>query len=178
MTRRKVLSKPPASGQPNSPIKSQQAIDEFQNILQRMPPAEQKKVIRSITISSFQAHMGPLPAPESLDQYNKIIPDGAERIMTMAEKQSSHRINIEHIVISGQVKQSGRGQIFGLIIAFVAIGASILLAMFNHEIVAGIIGGGSVVGLVTVFVVGRKEQKEQLSEKKPSFKDQDLTPNE
>lgn len=141
MTRRKVLSQNPASVQPNSPIKSQQAIDEFQNILQRMPPDEQKKVIQSISISSFHAYSGPLPAPESLDQYNKIIPDGAERIMRMAENQSNHRIGIENLVVGGQVKQSGRGQIFGLIIAFITIGASVLLAMYDHEVVAGIIGG-------------------------------------
>ena len=173
MIRKKVSKQNPSAVQPNSPIKSQQAIDEFQHILQSMHPEEQQKVIKSITFSSFQSYSGPLPAPESLEKYNKILPDGAERIMRMAENQSNHRISIENIVISGQVKQSGRGQIFGLIIAFVAIGASILLSMFGHEIVAGIIGGGSVVGLVTVFVVGRKEQKEQLSEKKSAFKDQD-----
>lgn len=141
MTRKKVLSQNPASVQSNSPTKSQQTIEEFQHVLQKMPPEEQKKVLKSITIATFQSYSGPLPAPESLDQYNKIIPDGAERIMKMAENQSNHRIKIEEVVIGSQVKQSGRGQIFGLIIAFGALGSSVVLAMYGHDTVASIIGG-------------------------------------
>jgi len=142
-----------------------------------MPPEEQQKFIKSFQISSFQAHSGPLPSPDSLANYNKIIPNGAERIMRMAENQSSHRLNIENIVVNGQVKQSGRGQMFGLIIAFIAIGSAVLLAMYGHDAVAGILGGTSVVGLVTIFVIGRKDQKQQLEEKKPALNERDVTRN-
>lgn len=89
--------------------------------------------------------------------------------MRMAENQSNHRIKIENEVILGQVKQSGRGQTFGLIIAFGALTSSVVLAMFGHDTVACIIGGGTVIALVSVFVIGKKEQKEKLEEKRPNF---------
>lgn len=34
---------------------------------------------------------GPLPPPGALAQFNEIIPDGAERIMVMTEKEQAHR---------------------------------------------------------------------------------------
>ena len=34
---------------------------------------------------------GPLPPPEILEQYNRLVPDAAERILTMAETQAAHR---------------------------------------------------------------------------------------
>lgn len=170
MSQKRGLSKnsPPSSS--NANMINQQVPDDLKIILQKLAPEEQKTIIKSIHYSYFQAHIGPLPAPESLELYNKTIPDGAERIMRMAENQSNHRIKIEENVINGQIKQSGRGQIFGLIIAFITIGSSVALAMFGHDVVAGVLGGGTVVGLVTVFVIGKREQKEQLAEKRPDFK--------
>ena len=129
MSRKRGLSQNSPSSSPNPNMISQQVPDDIRTILQKLAPEDQQKVIRSISYSSFQAHIGPLPAPESLELYNKTIPDGAERIMRMAENQSNHRIKIEEEVIRGQIKQSGRGQIFGLIIAFITIGSSVALTM-------------------------------------------------
>ena len=36
-------------------------------------------------------HSGPLPSPSDLAQYNAIISNGADRIMTMAEKEQEAR---------------------------------------------------------------------------------------
>ncbi|ELR72618.1 hypothetical protein C900_00997 [Fulvivirga imtechensis AK7] len=47
------------------------------------------EILRSITFTLIQekTHSGPIPDPETLSHYNKIIPNGAERIMAMAENQ-------------------------------------------------------------------------------------------
>jgi uncharacterized membrane protein len=52
----------------------------------------------SATISAFQ---GPLPPPDVLERYNLVVPNGAERIMAMAESQVHHRQKLESIVVSG-----------------------------------------------------------------------------
>jgi uncharacterized membrane protein len=46
-----------------------------------------------------QTFSGPLPPPEILTKYNEAIPNGAERIMAMAERQAAHRQNIELRVV-------------------------------------------------------------------------------
>ncbi|HQH25465.1 MAG TPA: DUF2335 domain-containing protein [Bacteroidales bacterium] len=65
--------------------------EELKPILEKLSREEQRK-IKSIIISSYQAYSGPVPAPEALEKYNQVIPDGADRIMKMAENQSNHRI--------------------------------------------------------------------------------------
>jgi len=46
----------------------------------------------SFVAASFS---GPLPPPETLEKYSRIIPNGEERIMVMAEEQSQHRRELE-----------------------------------------------------------------------------------
>ena len=166
MARKKSTSQhSPLDNPSNLSTNNQEALKEFQHRLERMPPEDQKRILQSFSISSFQMFSGPLPSPESLEQYNKIIPDGADRIMKMAENQSNHRIQIETSVIEGQVKQSGRGQIFALILSFLCLGSSFILAMYGHEVVASVIGGTTIISITSIFLIGKKEQKSHLAEK-------------
>lgn len=49
------------------------------------------------------------------------------------------------------------GLVFALLIAVVGLGASVYLAMNGHDVTASILGGGTLVGIVTAFVAGRKQ---------------------
>jgi hypothetical protein len=53
-----------------------------------------------------------------------------------------------------------------------------VLAILGHDTVAVILGGGTVIGLSTVFVIGKREQKEQLTEKRPDFRQPNQVINE
>ncbi len=48
---------------------------------------------------------GPLPPPAALERFNQILPNGAERIVAMAEKEQSHRIEYEKMVLQQQLKK-------------------------------------------------------------------------
>lgn len=115
----------------------------------------------SFTLIKQSSHSGPLPSPESLDKYNSIIPNGGDRIMKMAENQQEHRMAIEKKVITSQSNQSILGQIFGLIIGVLGIVGGVILGIYGNPYVGGVIGGGTVVSLVTVFVLGKKYQKKE-----------------
>jgi uncharacterized membrane protein len=115
---------------------------------------------RKEVLAVFQRfHSGPLPPPDTLAHYNKLIPHGADRIMKMAEKQSEHRINIENTVITSRELQSRRGQIFALIIAFVFSVAGCYSISRGYPWPAGIAWGATLVSLVTAFIGGKKEQR-------------------
>lgn len=139
-------------------------------ILKRLNADERRKLFRaSFQAASFQMQVirqGPLPDPEDLAKYDQIIPEGADRIMKMAEHQSAHRIEIEKVVISSQQVQSQRGQNFGLVIAIVGIGASVFLAMNGHNMVAGVLGGTTVVSLAIAFITGKRAQQRDLQQKR------------
>ena len=109
---------------------------------------------------------GPLPPPQALAQYNEIIPGLAERIVAMAEEEAKHRRSIEHKVVDNTFQEGKRGQHYGLAIGIVAILAGAVVAIAGHPTAGSIIGGGGVVGLVSVFVVGRFFQYKQQEEPK------------
>jgi uncharacterized membrane protein len=110
-------------------------------------------------------HQGPLPQWEDLEKYGQIIPNGADRIMVMAEKQQEHRMSLETAAISEQLKQSKRGQIFGLLIGLTAIIGGATCISLGHEWSGAILGGGGLTGLVSVFVIGKKKQARSLDDK-------------
>lgn len=135
-------------------------ISQNPNIFEGITPKKKKELLKSLSITMIQekSHSGPLPDAETLIKYNSVIPNGADRIMKMAENQQEHRMHIEKKVISEQSSQSKLGQWFGLIIGIVGIGCGTFLAHSGETTVGGIIAGGTVVSLVSVFVIGKKIQ--------------------
>jgi uncharacterized membrane protein len=100
-----------------------------------------------------------------LDAYNTIMPDGADRIMRMAEDQSRHRMDLEKITVTSQNKQGERGQTFALIAVLALVGAGIWTTVAGHGGVGGTIFGTTIVGVATVFALGKQSLKKSLAKK-------------
>lgn len=131
--------------------------------LKSIKPKQRQEILQTIMqVVSVKTHSGPLPDVETLQGYNEIIPNGAERIMQQVEKQSEHRRDMERKVISSNNLQSFIGQFFGLLIAGGVLYASYELTMNGHDTVGGILGGTTLVSLVGIFVYGKKKQKDDL----------------
>ena len=96
-----------------------------------------------------------MPPPAVLEGYNRLIPGAAERILVMAEEDAKHQREIELAALRAANNEVARGQIFGFVIGLAALGASMLALYMGAPAVAGVIGGTTVVGLVSVFIVGR-----------------------
>lgn len=118
--------------------------------------------IASVEIHREERHEGPLPAPKTLKEYDEIIPNGAERIVAVFEKQAAHRMNLEKIVVKRQTFQSLLGQIFGFVIAVIFLIAGIFLVNGGHETAGIAVFGFDIIGLAAVFVIGKTSQKKNL----------------
>ncbi|MFK7642871.1 DUF2335 domain-containing protein [Neisseria oralis] len=98
-------------------------------------------------------HSGPLPSPSDLAQYNAIISNGADRIMTMAEKEQearhANRLQIQAFNM--------RGQIYGFISVIMILLFAGFLVWRGHPTAAVSLVCGTVVALATVFVIGRRQ---------------------
>lgn len=141
--------------------------EELKSIIEdpEIPEIKKKKIIRalvgiSVKSSSFT---GPIPPPQLLKGYNDVVRDGAGRIIALAEKQSAHRIFLEEQTIREEMKQSRLGQVFGFILGLVGMSLATILALYDHETIAGIFGTTTIIGLVTVFVLGKKGQQKELA---------------
>lgn len=118
---------------------------------------EKNRIIPLVRVSN--SFWWPLPPPEVLAHYNDVVQNGAERIMKMAENQTTHRMTLEKQAITSQLIQSKKGQIFGFILAVLLIGSSAYLAISDHEGLAKVLGWTTILGLVAIFVTGKYLQK-------------------
>lgn len=76
---------------------------------------------------------GPLPPPEILQAYNKALPNGAERIVAMAERQSAHRQELEKAVVKGNATVQKIGVFASLFITLAAMSLGSALIYSDKE---------------------------------------------
>ena len=120
--------------------------------------------------------MGQFPPPEFLAEYEKLVPGSAARIFAMAESQSQHRQQIEKLVIGGDVKKSWWGRWTGFAVALAGIAGSVALGIYSQPWPASILSGTTIIGLVSVFVVGSHNRKKEREEKSDPTKPSDQKP--
>jgi len=120
--------------------------------IQRLPEAERIALVRSM---SFKMHSGPLPCPEDLQAYDTLIPNGAERIMALTEKQAAHRMDIEKQVMKVAPRETARGQAFALFIGLAGLGTSAYIARLGMAGAAGTIATAALGTLAVGFLKSR-----------------------
>lgn len=106
---------------------------------------EVRRVVAEVIQSEFS---GPIPPPNIIRGYEEVLPGAADRIISMAEKQSQHRQHMEKEMI----RIESRDSLLGIIFAF-GLGIGCVIAAIIMSIVvpqsAGVIGG-SVLGIAGI----------------------------
>lgn len=119
-----------------------------------------------LTQTEIRQHSGPLPPADELQRYGQVVRDGAERIMTMAEAQQQHRMQLEKTVVSSQQAQSAAGQWMGFCLVVLMVIAGTWLGLSGKEVAAATVFGTTILGVAGVFVIGRRSQAKDLESKK------------
>lgn len=118
-----------------------------------------------VMCSETRIFSGPLPPPEVFGKFEQILPGSADRILKMAEGQSSHRQFLEKKVVSGEQFRANVGLFLGFIIGMTVIIGGLLMIYLEKEwqgfalLVTGI---GSLVG---TFVIGKRQKTDDLKQK-------------
>lgn len=112
-------------------------------------------------------YRGPLPSPRILAEFESLVPGAADRVISRWEKQSDHRIEIEKMIVSGNVEAQRRGLVVG---AFLVVFVSVMSVVFylngaTAASVATIIT--ALAGLAGVFVFGQPRQDRERREAHP-----------
>jgi len=135
------------------------------------PDPEQSASRREERRVSFQVSgfSGPLPPPEALEHYNRILPGAADRLLTMAEGQTRHRQGLENRALHAKVWSERIGQVMAFILSMVALLGSLWL-MSNGMWQAGFgVLLTTVIALVVAFIKGRQQQRTELERKAQTF---------
>jgi len=116
---------------------------------------------REIIVQQQKIHSGPLPAPEDIELYNKSIPDGADRIMKMAEKSlelSEKRLECEYSLKREDQKIQHFGQKSGIFVVAVFAVLSAYIAYLGDTRSAAWLMGAGLASLVATFIVGNRKK--------------------
>jgi len=114
-----------------------------------LPMIQMSSIVRS----------GPIPDAGQLEHYERICPGLADRIISMAEKQSEHRQYLEKTVVKSGVRDSLLGIISGFAIGIVTVVSGALLIYSGHDIAGAVFSGTGLTGLVGVFVYGTRSSR-------------------
>ncbi|MEA1910858.1 MAG: DUF2335 domain-containing protein [Spirochaetota bacterium] len=110
-----------------------------------------------ITTTSMQMHhsySGPLPHPSHFQQYERILPGSADRILKMVEKQSEHRQYLEKKIVDSDIRSSKTGMILGFIIAVIGLLIGGFLIYLDKNVLGLTVIISEMVLLAGAFITG------------------------
>lgn len=145
---------------------------------QQQQPQENQYEDGAAVAMHRELRAGPIPDPETLQQYDEVLPGTADRIVKQFEKESEHRQAMENKIVDAQIEHQRldmaafrRGQVFAFTIAVVGLIGSSIGVYHAHSTgqawAAASIGGVSLATLVGVFIYGRKAAPPQNEEYNP-----------
>lgn len=76
---------------------------------------------------------GPIPPPEIFAGYDKALPNGADRVMKMAEREQEHRHKMEDTIVRKESFEKRAGLIFAFFLAISAMGTASYLLIFTGK---------------------------------------------
>lgn len=128
-------------------------IVEHPEILERLINTPEAMTIIQHRFSMFE---GPLPPPSLLEGYERILPGSAERIFLLTEKEQTHRHLTDNEILKGNIGRDKRGQWMGFSITIFILIIAAYFAAQGNTLFAGTLIGIDLLGLVAVFVLGRR----------------------
>ena len=129
-----------------------------------MPRKQPRSVVKQASSASTtqtiasQHWSGPLPHPADLDQFDRLIPNGAERIFVMVEQEQAHRIKHGNTVLNATIADTRRGHWLGGTISVIAIAGSVLAVYIGaHPTVSVALVGLPLATVIRSMIQGRSK---------------------
>ena len=108
---------------------------------------------------------GPLPPPEHLAAYERTMSGAAKSIFQAFETEGEHRRSTESKVVDSNIRLESRGQIFGFVMAMIALIGGMGLMAFDKSISGAAISLSALATLAGVFVWSKRQKSRELREK-------------
>ncbi len=157
-------SKKKSKSKPNNQL----TVEEVRAFLISQPDDVQEEVAQELLTGGCgyrsMKYSGPIPHPQLLKEFNDVIPDGANRIMIMAESQSEHRRNLETKVVNANNRDSLLGVVFAFIIATIIVLGAIFLINKDKDLSGFSLLLGGAGAYFAVFLKSRAKDDKQYQE--------------
>jgi len=107
----------------------------------------------------------PLPPPHMLRQYEETLPGAADRIFTLMEEQTHHRLGLEDRQQIADISTERRSQLIGAAISLMSIAAAFFLIYQGKSIPGTTVFITTCASLIGLFIAGRLTQKKEREDK-------------
>ena len=98
---------------------------------------------------SFSLRSSPYPTPDDLRQYETIQPGFTDRMLSLTERETDHRIELETYQSHQLAKIARRGQALAFVVVMVLVGGGIAAVLAGQSV-----GGYAGIGVGAATLVG------------------------
>lgn len=112
-----------------------------------------------VAVETTLSHSGPIPSPEVIGGYEKVLAGSADRIIKMAEKEQDHRHRFQFRNQTHQATLTFMGQVFAFLMGISGIGGGIYLVKNDKSIAGFGVFFTSLASLVGLFFYNRNRSK-------------------
>ena len=92
-----------------------------------------------------------MPPAEFLKDIESVVPGSAKQMLEAFHQESEHRRSLEAAESTFRL----RGQVFGFLTSLAAFGVAGYAVYHQQPWIGSIVGGTTILGLVSIFVLGR-----------------------
>jgi len=100
-----------------------------------------------------------------MEGYNNIVPNAAERIITVFESEVKHRHELERAQVDDEKQERVRthrlvllGQVMGFILAIAFIASGTFLIFNNKQVSGTIVSTTAMIGIIAAFLNAHKKK--------------------
>lgn len=123
-----------------------------------IPQGDRAEVARrlSVTLQHSEAFSGPIAHPRHLEEYERICPGAADRIIAMAERNAEHRMEIQTKLVDSEIMDQRRGMYLGAISFMVLVVSALASAVItSNPVIVGLFLGSAALGAIGLLIRGR-----------------------
>lgn len=156
--------------------KAQKAMEETkeQELVNPQEPEIVEKeaaAVRKVVVQAIKEEFsGPIPHPDIIEKYERIIPGSADRIITMAEKQAAHRQAMEKKMIESESRDGLLGIIFAFLLGIGCLIACVVVVCLVPKnagaISSAFLGVTGIGSITTGFIQSARRTKSKNDDKK------------
>lgn len=117
-------------------------------------PEDEEPVLRKAEFHELT--IGPVPSPDVLEGYERIVPGSAKLIFDNFEAESTHRRKLESEASNRDSFRSVAGMIAGFVVALLLIAAAVYTIREGHPGPGATIIVGGLASAVSIFVTGSR----------------------
>jgi uncharacterized membrane protein len=145
---------PPATVSPEAQQKAGEILDMLNE--KGIDPAILMEGVIEQTV--MMSHRGPLPSPEDMRDYGRVLPDLPERIVLRWELEQKHRHEMNEKIFKAEKGLKVWGQILAFLALLVMLSVVVFMVYMGAPTAAATLGAAIIVGVVATFVFGDRGQ--------------------